>query len=141
VGGSPAPPEGANETLGSGHLAQPAQDHIDREPVDLPNPAGAAGLQHQHTVTAAASRAVLSTANWVPTPVSTKVLTSLSRNKRSANACVVASPQQSVEAPVVGVYRENLYLAEARLASVPTKHRGTHDGAGCCCLRISHGAG
>src|SRR4029453_11791535 len=28
---------------------------------------------------------------------------------------VVASPQQSIEAPVVGVYRENFYLAEARL--------------------------
>ena len=52
-----------------------------------------------------------------------------------------SSPEQSVEAPVVGVYRENLHLAEARLEGVVTKHRGTHDGSGGCSLRVSHGAG
>jgi hypothetical protein len=43
-------------------------------------------------------------------------------------ACVVgSSPEQSVEAPVVGVDRDNLYLAEAGLKGVLTKHRGSHD--------------
>jgi hypothetical protein len=43
-------------------------------------------------------------------------------------ACVIgSSPEQSVEAPVVGVDRDNLYLAEAGLKGVLTKHRGSHD--------------
>ena len=51
------------------------------------------------------------------------------------------SPEQSVEAPVVGVYREHLHLAEARLSGVLTKYRGTHDGSSGGSLRVSHGAG
>src|SRR4029453_8668842 len=51
------------------------------------------------------------------------------------------SPEQSVEAPVVGLYRENLHLAEASLKGVLTKHRGTHDSSGGRGLRVSHGAG
>jgi hypothetical protein len=39
------------------------------------------------------------------------------------------------------VYRENLYLAEACLEGVLTKHRGAHDGSSGCGLRVSHGAG
>jgi hypothetical protein len=54
---------------------------------------------------------------------------------------VGSSRKQSVEAPVVGVYGENLYLAEAGLKGVLTKQRGTHDGSGCRGLRVSHGAG
>jgi hypothetical protein len=46
------------------------------------------------------------------------------------------SPEQSVEAPVVGMYRENLHLAEARLDGVLTKHRGTHDSSGRRGLRM-----
>jgi hypothetical protein len=51
------------------------------------------------------------------------------------------SPEQSVEAPVVGVYGEDLHIAEARLEGVLTKQRGTHDGSGRCGLGVSHGAG
>jgi hypothetical protein len=51
------------------------------------------------------------------------------------------SPEQSVEAPVVGVHRENLNLAEAGLEGVLTKYRGTHNGSGGCGLRVSHGTG
>src|SRR4029450_1633033 len=58
-----------------------------------------------------------------------------------ARATRSPSPEQSVEAPVVGVYRENLHPAESRLEGVLTKHRGTHDGTGSCSLRVPHGAG
>src|SRR5215207_4137584 len=50
------------------------------------------------------------------------------------------SLEQSVEAPVIGVYRENFHLAEPRLEGVLTKRRGTHNGSGGCRLRVSHGA-
>jgi hypothetical protein len=42
----------SNEAVGGGYLAQAAQNHVDREPVNFPDPAGAAVLQPQHTVAA-----------------------------------------------------------------------------------------